>query len=334
MAVRDDVEAGGFRQAQRNPRGSIADFDVFLRQKRKPHIHVATAIVNFDFAAGVFQRDVVLCAKVQVAGGVKNLQVAGTGLHVSGKLREREVGAPRDKPYSLCDFVRANRPVEFAVDGQSARRTRYVDFPAVPCDLDVAFRVGNLDVALPRINADVSAGAANLDVTHAICHTDGLRHVRHRDVTLLVSNRQRSLLRNRHVQIEADSRVAYALPCRPDFIAVAILDNFDANAIGKLLGIALIPGLGIFLTGSSNLRVVRWAHADVSSTVSNRDAGIRGNGLGRDVQFELKTVSPLPDMAWKIFSSEVHSDNDAKQAKQSQNKEDFARGNRRSSLIA
>ncbi len=157
-------------------------------------------------------------------------------------------------------------------------------------NLDVAFRVGNLDVAFPGLDIDISARAANLDVANSVRHIDRLRHVRDADVALLVPDRERSLLRNRHIEIEADPRIARADPRGMDFVAITILHDFDANSIGSLPSIALIPGLGILLAGDSNLRLVRRSHANVAAAVVDRDARIRGNGFGRDVQVEVKTV--------------------------------------------
>src|SRR5260370_7243530 len=83
-----------------------------------------------------------------------------------------------------------------------------------------------------------------------------------------------------------------------DFLAVAILDDLDANTIGSLLGIALVPGLCILLARNSNLRLVRRTHADIAAAIVYRDAGIAGNFLGCDVQVKVKIVSPLPTPPW------------------------------------
>src|SRR5258708_1247442 len=88
MAVRDNFEAGGFRQAQGNPCRSIIDFDVFFRQKRKPHIHVSSAIVDLDLAACVLQRDVVLRPYAEVSRRVKDFKAARSGFHRTGELRK------------------------------------------------------------------------------------------------------------------------------------------------------------------------------------------------------------------------------------------------------
>src|SRR6266446_9485770 len=168
-------------------------------------------------------------------------------------------------------------------------------------NLDVALCVGNFDVALPGIDTDVARRVANLDVTYAVRHVYGLRHVRDGDVAFLVPDRQRGLLRNRHVKIQADARFALGYPRWTYFVTVAILHDFDANALGNLLGIVLVPGIGLLLAGDSNLRVVRRTHADVAASVADRDAGIRGNGFGRDFQVEIKTISPLPNVTGEIF---------------------------------
>ncbi len=178
--------------------------------------------------------------------------------------------------------------------------------------LDVAVGVGNFDVAFSRVDSDVAARAANLDAANSVRHIDGLRHVRHGDAALLIANRQRSLLRNRHVKIEADPRVARAGPRGTDFITVAILHDFDGNSIGNLLGIALVPRLGILLSGDSNLRVVRWTHADAAVAVADRHARIGGNRFGCDLQVKIKRISPFPNMSGYLPLADTDSHDDAR----------------------
>src|SRR5260370_26025992 len=151
--------------------------------------------------------------------------------------------------HALPDFVGPDCSIKFPVDRKPARCARYIDFPAAAGNLDVAFGVGNLDVTFPGFNIDVSARAANLDVANSIRHVDGSRHVRDADVALLVPDRQRSLLRNCHLEIEADPRVACAAPGRWGLEPVPSLHDFNAHSLGSLLSIALIPGLGILFAG-------------------------------------------------------------------------------------
>ncbi len=253
---------------------------------------------------------------------------------MAGELREGEIGALRNEAHTLRDFVRPDGPVKFAVDRKPAPGARYVYVTAVAGNLDVAVRVGNFDVAFPGIDTDVSRRAANLHVANAVRHVYRLRHVGDGDVAPLVSNRQRRLLRNRHVKIQADSRIARAHSSRTDFVAVAILHDFDANPIGHFLGIVLVPGLGIFLAGDSNLRLVRRTHADVAAAVAYCDARVCRNGFGRDLQVEVKTVSPLPKVAGNIFPAVINGNHYAKKTEKSQNKKNFARGNLRRARIA
>ena len=201
-------------------------------------------------------------------------------------------------------------------------------------DLDVALRVGNFNVALSRLDADVSARAANLDVANSIRHIDRLGHVRHRDVALLVADRQRSLFRNRHLEIETDPRVARADSHGTNFVAVAILRDLDACALGELLSIAFIPRLGVLFPGNSNLRIFRRTHADIAMAVAYRDARICGNGFGRYVQVKLKTVSPLPNVARQIFPAVINRHHYAEETAQSKHKENFGTANLRRSRIA
>src|SRR5260370_13228435 len=111
--------------------------------------------------------------------------------------------------------------------------------------------------------------------------------------------------------MEADPRVAGDVARGMDFVAVAILDDLDANTIGSLLGIALVPGLCILLARNTNLRLVRRTHADIAAAIVYCDAGIPGNFLGRDVQVTVKIVSPLPNVAWEVFPAVVNGNHDA-----------------------
>src|SRR6266849_120647 len=325
MAIGDDVETRRIRQAESDGCGSGVDFDVVLRRSGEANFHIASAIVDFDFAAGVLQRDIVLRAHAEVPRGVKYFEVARAGLHVAGELREGEIRAPRNEADALRDFVCADGPVKFAVDRKNARGARDINIPAVAGYLDVAVGVGNFDVAFSRVDSDISRRAANLHIANAICHVDGLRHVRDGDAAFLIANRQRSLLRNRHVKIQADARVARADPRGTDFVAVAILHDFDANSIGNLLGIALVPRLGILLARDSNLRLIRRPHADVAVAILYRDATIRRNGFGRDLQVKIKRISPFPNMSGYLPLADTDSHDDARQRQQSQNQKNFAR---------
>src|SRR6202008_282928 len=137
------------------------------------------------------------------------------------------------------------------------------------------------------------------------------------------------LLRNRHVQIEADPRVSRTGSRGMNFVAVAILDDLDADTIGSLLGVVLVPRLCILLARNSNLRLVRRTHADIAAAIVYRDSRIPGNFLGCDVQVKVKTVSPLTHVAGEIFPGVVNANDDAQKTEKSQNKKNFASGNLR-----
>ena len=119
-----------------------------------------------------------------------------------------------------------------------------------------------------------------------------------------------------------------------DFVAVAIPRDFDPHAIGNMLGIVLVPGLRIFLPGDSNLRLVRRTHVNVAAAVAYCDAGIRGNGFGRDLQVKVKIVSPFTNVAGEIFPAVLHGNHYAKKAEQPQNKKNLAPSNLRRAWIA
>src|SRR5260370_10856977 len=98
---------------------------------------------------------------------------------------------------------------------------------------------------------------------------------------------------------------------RTDLVAVAILNDLDANFIGSFLGVALIPGFGILHAGDANLRVVRRMYADVAVAVAYGDARIYGNGLGWNLQVEVQIVSPIPKVRRKCVPSHLYCHNDA-----------------------
>src|SRR5260370_38460575 len=155
MAIGDDLETRRIRQAESDGCGSVVDFDVVLRRSGEANFHVASAIVDFDFAASVLQRDVVLGAHAEVPRSVKDFEVARAGLHVAGELREGEIRAPRNEAHALRDFVGADGPVTFAVDRKSARGTRAINLSAVAGYLDVTVGVVNFDVAFSRVDSDI-----------------------------------------------------------------------------------------------------------------------------------------------------------------------------------
>src|SRR5439155_7748200 len=155
----------------------------------------------------------------------------------------------------------------FAINGPAARDAQHIYFPAVTGNLDVAFRVGNFTVPLSSTDIHAPAGAANFDVANSIRHINGLGHVRNGDIALLIANRQQGLLWNRHVEIEADPRIARADSRGVNLVAVAILRDLHPGPLGKLLRVALIPGLGVLFSGYANFRTLRRTHAVVSASV-------------------------------------------------------------------
>ena len=123
VAVGRDVEAGRFGKAQSNGRGGVSNLDGFLGRKRKAHFDVAVAIVQFHFAAGIFDGNVVgIRAQVEIAGRVGDFDVSGASFHVAGELREREIGTLGDEAHAFGNFVGADGTKEFSVNGQPACR--------------------------------------------------------------------------------------------------------------------------------------------------------------------------------------------------------------------
>src|SRR2546422_10243216 len=98
-------------------------------------------------------------------------------------------------------------------------------------------------------------------------------------------------------------------------VPVAILHDFDGGAIGDALTVALAPGLGILLARDSNLRLGRGSHADVASTVSNRDAGVGGNNFGWDIQVEAELVANanLRDVSRQMLRGVLNGDHNAEE---------------------
>src|SRR5258708_39079612 len=192
MAIRDNLEARRLRQTQSNPCRSVADFDVLFRQKRKPHIHVSSAIIDFDLAACVLQRDVVLCAHAEVPRSIKDFKAARSSLHMTDELRKRQIGAPRNEAHAFRHFVRSDGAVKFAVDSKSTGRARYIDVPAMPRNLDVSIGVGNFDVTFLGVDIDISSRSANLYVARAVRHAHWPPHTAPPYLPLPIPTRKRT----------------------------------------------------------------------------------------------------------------------------------------------
>src|SRR5260370_6418432 len=205
--------------------------------------------------------------------------------------------------------------VEFPVDRTPAAGAGNVHFAAVAGKLDVAVGVRKLEVAFGGGDGDVSRGGANFNVADAAAYVDGLGHVGDGDVSPFVADGECGLLRNRHVQIQAQARIPGKNSRWMHLVPVAILHDFDGGVIGDALSVALAPGLGILLTRDSNLRLVRGSHGDVASTVSNRDAGVGGNNLGWDIQVEAELVANanFRDISRQMLPAVINGDHKAEE---------------------
>src|SRR5713226_824482 len=119
-----------------------------------------------------------------------------------------------------------------------------------------------------------------------------------------------------------------------DLVCRLLLEKKKDSAILCLLRIPLFPGLGVLLARDTNLCLVRRAHADVAAAVADRDARIRRNGFWRNLQVEVKSVSPIRNVTGDMPTAVVRGNYNAKKAKESQNKKNLARGNPRRACIA
>src|SRR6266700_2819459 len=316
MAIGEDFEARGFGQAEGDGCGRIIQLDIFFGRSGEAHVDAAVAVVDFHFAARIFDGDVIrIGAQRKISRRIRDFEIAGAGFHVAGKLRERQVRSLRDEADAFDNFIGADRAVEFTVDRKPAAGSGNVHFAAVAGKLDVAVGVRNFDVAFARVDGDVSGGAANFNVADPAAYVDGLGHVGHGDVSSFVADGECGLLGNRHVQIQADARIPGTNSRWMNLVAVAILHDFDGGAIGDALSVTLAPGLGILLARDSNLRLARGADADVASTVSNRDAGVGGNNLRWDIQVEAEFVANanFRDLSRQMLPAVINGDHKAEE---------------------
>src|SRR5260370_33807743 len=122
--------------------------------------------------------------------------------------------------------------------------------------LHIALRVGNLDVSLAGVAAGVAAGFANLDVACAARHVYGLGHVGDGNVAFFAADGYRGFFRNRYVKVHADARIPRIPGGWTNFVAVAILHDFDAGAIRYLLRVVPVPRPGILLARNSYLSFI------------------------------------------------------------------------------
>src|SRR6266700_3251232 len=327
MAIGEDFEARGFGQAEGDACGRVIQLDVFFWRSGEAHVDAAVAVVDFHFAARIFDGDVIrIGAQRKISRRIRDFEIAGAGFHVAGKLSERQVRSLRDEADAFGDFIGADRSVEFTVDRKPAAGSGNVHFAAVAGKLDVAVGVRNFDVAFARVDGDVSGGAANFNVADPAAYVDGLGHVDDGDVSSFVADGECGLLRNSHVQIQAHARIPGTNSRWMHLVPVAILHDFDGGAIGDALSITLAPGLGILLARDTNLRLARGAHADVASTVSNRDAGVRGNSLGWDVQVEADflTTPIVRNVSRKMLPAVINGDHKAEEREKSKKKKNLA----------
>ena len=233
VAVGEDVEARGFGKSERDAGVGVADVDVGLRRGREAEFDVAIAVVDFYLAGGIFDGyGIAVGAQRDVSRRVDDFEIAGAGFHVAGERGEREIGALRDEAETFGDFFSADGAVEFAVESEAAGGGRDVNFRAFAGNLDVTFGVGDFDVAFVHFDVDVAGGVADFDVAVRAGDGDGRGHVGNSDVSLFVSDGDRGLLGDLDVHVDGDARVAGAGAGGMNFIAVAILNDFDGDGAG------------------------------------------------------------------------------------------------------
>ena len=75
------------------------------------------------------------------------------------------------------------------------------------------------------------------------------------------------------------------------------------------------------------MRILRRTHADVAAAVVYHNSRICRNDFWRDVQVEVKTISPLVNAARQILSAVINRDHDAQKTEQPQHKDNFASAN-------
>ena len=201
-------------------------------------------------------------------------------------------------------------------------------------NLHVALGVRHFDVALAGIDGDVSGGVAHLNVSPGRTDNHRLVHVGHGHIAALAANVERSFFRHRNVQIQAGARIAAGIH-GTNFVAVAVLGDFNGNSGGQSLCLCLAPSLDALLAIDADLRFIGGVYADVAATVANRDAGICKNGKRFHVKVKIESVTPSGELIdRKLVLDEVDARDSAKQAKKSQNQENLPGRDRRSARLA
>src|ERR1700675_710479 len=190
MAVRGNFETRRSWQAQGNYRVGIGDIDFVFGRGREAQLDGAIAIIDFCFAADIFQVDVVtIGAQLQISRRIGNFQIAGTQFQVPAELAEGQVAALRNVTDAFGNFVGTYGTVEFAIHGKAAGCAGDVDFATFAGKLDIALGVGNFYVAVTHVDGDVADSVADVHITIMIVDDHRAGDIGDHDVAFFVANR-------------------------------------------------------------------------------------------------------------------------------------------------
>src|SRR5580704_17576167 len=233
VAVGEDVEAGGLWKGERDAGVGIRDFDVGFRRGREAECDVAVAVVDFYLAGGIFYgHRIAIGAESDVSRRIHDFEIAGAGFHVAGEGSKSEIGALGNEAEAFGNFVGADGAVKFAVECETAGGRGNVDLPALSRNFYVAFSVCDFHVAFVHFDGDIAGGVANFDVATGAGDGNRGRHIGDGDLTFFVSNSDSGFPRDLDIHVYGDAAVAGAHAGGMDFVAVAILNDFNGNGAG------------------------------------------------------------------------------------------------------
>src|SRR6266849_7873400 len=195
----------------------------------------------------------------------------------------------RDETRALGGLLDADGAVELAFDHRLAIHVGDFDLAALPGELHVAPRADDVDVAAGLLNADVAAGVADLDLAAPAVGGDATGKAGDLYGAAVGPEVHTRPLRHMHFQIHLQ---ACTLALRPHLVAIARLDNGDADLLRVPLCAALIRFAHRLLHQDADLRGLLGTDGDVAAVGADRDARVGRNGLGGNLFVERIGLCP------------------------------------------
>ncbi len=182
-----------------------------------------------------------------------------------------------------------------------------------------------------HFDGDVAGGVANFDIAARAGDGNGSAHVGDGDVAPIVANRDGSFRGNLDVHVDRDAAVAGADASGMDFVAVAILNDFDGDRAGAALGVFFVPAAQVLLSRDTDFGSVCGANGNVATTSANDNAGVGRHGFGYDIKVKgigvAHTMDARPISRTSFGFNNVYADNNADEHEHPDNKKDFAGSN-------